>query len=58
MGEFQKANRYAVEVMIQKSPDYQMVSWYAYNIGTVKTVTYDDKNNLVSSSVLVEIKGK
>jgi hypothetical protein len=34
------------------------VSWYAPNIGTVKTVTYDDKNNLVSSSELVEIKGK
>jgi len=34
------------------------VSWYARNIGTVKTVTYDDKNNLVSSSELVELKGK
>jgi len=34
------------------------VSWYAPNIGTVKTVTYDDKNNLVSSSELVELKGK
>ena len=34
------------------------VSWYAPNIGAVKTDTYDDKNNLVSSSVLVEVKGK
>jgi hypothetical protein len=35
-----------------------MVSWYAPNIGTVKTETYDDKNNLVSGSVLMEVKGK
>jgi len=35
-----------------------MVSWYAYNIGTVKTETYDDKDRLASSSVLVEVKGK
>jgi hypothetical protein len=33
------------------------ISWYAPNIGTVKTETYDDKNNLVSGSVLVELKG-
>jgi hypothetical protein len=33
------------------------VSWYAPNIGTVKSETYDDKNKLVSSSVLVEVKG-
>jgi len=32
-------------------------SWYAPNIGTVKTETYDDKNKLISSSVLVEVKG-
>jgi hypothetical protein len=35
-----------------------MVSWYAPNIGTVKTEDYDDKNKLVSGSVLVEIKGR
>jgi hypothetical protein len=34
-----------------------MVSWYAPNIGTVKTETYDDKNKLVSGSVLAELKG-
>jgi len=34
-----------------------MVSWYAPNIGTVKTETYDDKNKLISGSVLVELKG-
>jgi len=34
------------------------VSWYAPDIGAVKTDTYDDKNNLTSSLVLVEIKGK
>jgi len=33
------------------------LTWYAPNIGTVKTETYDDKNKLVSSSVLVELKG-
>jgi len=33
------------------------VSWYAPNIGTVKTETYDDKNKLVSGSVLAELKG-
>jgi putative effector of murein hydrolase len=33
------------------------VSWYAPNIGTVKTETYDDKNNLISGSVLAELKG-
>jgi hypothetical protein len=34
------------------------VSWYAPNIGTVKSETYDDKNKLVSSSVLAELKGR
>jgi hypothetical protein len=34
-----------------------LVSWYAPNIGTVKTETYDDKNKLVSGSVLTELKG-
>jgi len=34
------------------------VSWYAPNIGTVKTETYDDRNNLISGSVLVELKGR
>jgi len=34
-----------------------IVSWYAPNIGTVKSETYDDKNKLISSSVLVELKG-
>ena len=33
------------------------LTWYAPNIGTVKTETYDDQNKLVSSSVLVELKG-
>jgi hypothetical protein len=33
-----------------------MVSWYAPDIGTVKTETYDDKNKLVSGSVLAELK--
>jgi len=33
------------------------VSWYAPNIGTVKTETYDDKNNLISGSVLAELRG-
>jgi len=35
-----------------------MVSWYAPDIGTVKTETYDDKNKPVSGSVLTELKGK
>jgi len=35
-----------------------VVSWYAPNIGTVKSETYDDKNKLVSGSVLSELKGK
>jgi len=34
------------------------LSWYAPNIGTVKTETYDDKNKLIASTVLVEVKGK
>jgi hypothetical protein len=33
------------------------LSWYAPNIGTVKTETYDDKNKLISSSVLAELRG-
>jgi len=33
------------------------VSWYAPGIGTVKTETYDDKDKLTSSSVLIEKKG-
>jgi len=33
------------------------ISWYAPNIGTVKTESYDDRNRLVSGSVLVELKG-
>jgi len=33
-----------------------LVSWYAPNIGTVKTETYDDKNKLISGSVLTELK--
>jgi hypothetical protein len=33
------------------------ISWYAPNIGTVKSETYDDKNKLISGSVLVEVKG-
>jgi hypothetical protein len=32
------------------------VSWYAPNIGTVKSETYDDKNKLISGSELVEVK--
>jgi len=34
----------------------KVITWYAPNIGTVKTETYDDKNKLVSGSVLVELK--
>jgi len=34
------------------------IGWYAPNIGTVKTETYDDKNKLISTSVLAELKGK
>jgi len=34
-----------------------VIAWYAPNIGTVKTETYDDKNKLISGSVLVELKG-
>jgi hypothetical protein len=33
------------------------ISWYAPNIGTVKTESYDDKNKLISGTVLVELKG-
>jgi hypothetical protein len=33
------------------------ISWYAPNIGTVKTESYDDRNRLVSGTVLVELKG-
>jgi hypothetical protein len=33
------------------------ISWYAPNVGTVKTETYDEKNKLVSGSVLAEVKG-
>jgi len=33
-------------------------SWYAPNIGQVKSENYDDKKKLVSSSVLVDIKGR
>jgi len=35
-----------------------IIAWWAPNIGQVKTETYDDRNKLISSSVLVEIKGK
>jgi len=35
-----------------------VVEWYAPGIGQVKTETYDEKNNLLSSSVLAELKGK
>jgi len=34
----------------------KVITWYAPNIGTVKSETYDDKNKLVSGSVLVELK--
>jgi len=34
----------------------QVVSWYAPNIGVVKTETYDDKGKLQSLTELVEIK--
>jgi len=34
------------------------VAWYAPNIGTVKTESYDDKNKLAHSSVLAELKGR
>jgi len=34
------------------------IEWLAPNIGQVKTETYDDKNNLVSGSVLAELKGR
>jgi hypothetical protein len=32
------------------------ISWYAPNIGTVKTEGYDENNKLTSGSVLVELK--
>jgi hypothetical protein len=34
----------------------QTVSWYAPDIGTVKTENYDDKGKLTSSQVLIELK--
>jgi len=34
------------------------VSWYAPNIGEVKNETYDENKKLVSTSVLVELKGR
>jgi len=33
------------------------ISWYAPNVGTVKTETYDEKDKLISGSVLAEVKG-
>jgi len=35
-----------------------VVEWLAPGIGQVKSETYDDKNKLVSGSVLAELKGK
>jgi hypothetical protein len=32
------------------------VSWYAPDIGTVKTENYDDKGKLTSTQVLIELK--
>jgi len=32
-------------------------TWYAPNIGTVKSENYDDKNKLTSTSTLIEVKG-
>ncbi|MDR2952460.1 MAG: hypothetical protein LBU82_04375 [Treponema sp.] len=33
------------------------ISWYAPDIGTVKTETYDDKDKVASSTILIEKKG-
>jgi hypothetical protein len=32
------------------------VSWYAPNVGTIKTETYNDKNKLESGTELAELK--
>jgi hypothetical protein len=41
----------------KKSQVTRTVSWHAPNIGEIKTETYDAKNKLTGSKVLVELKG-
>jgi hypothetical protein len=41
----------------KKSQVTTTVSWYAPNIGEIKTETYDAKNKLTGSEVLVELTG-
>lgn len=43
--------------IMRKTTTSKTVAWYAPNIGTIKTETYDAKNKLTSSSELIEVKG-
>jgi len=43
--------------VLRRTTASKVISWYAPNIGTIKTETYDQKNKLGSSTELVEIKG-
>jgi hypothetical protein len=40
-----------------KNTTGKTISWYAFNIGTVKTETYDAKNKLTGGTALLEVKG-
>jgi len=51
-----KITQTVTTTVIRKDVMSRTISWYAPNIGTVKTETYDAKNNLSGSMELVEMK--
>ena len=52
-----KISQTITTTVMGKTSVMKVISWYAPNIGTVKTETYDDKNKLTGSSELIEVKG-
>ena len=52
-----KVTQTVTSTIMKKTNSGTTISWYAPNIGTVKTETYDSKGKPVSSMVLVELKG-
>jgi hypothetical protein len=50
-----KVTQTSTATVMRRTIITKTISWYAPNIGTVKSETYDDKNKLQSSIELVQV---
>ncbi|MDR0448724.1 MAG: hypothetical protein LBH07_08660 [Treponema sp.] len=52
-----KISQKVTTTIMRKTTVTTTLSWYALGIGTIKTESYDEKNKLIGSMELIELKG-